>query len=761
MSQTLEVVCRIKPCSGETPCITACGGGLVKLQAPEGYIKSNGGCFEDSWFKFGQVFDEWDKQGEVFEKCGMDFIGDVLRGQSGLLFTYGVTGGGKTHTMTGRGDDTGILPRSVDVIFNSIANPLDKGVLYPMGRNKFGVRTELEARECRRQQSQPDLKLNTRCFESRKVQKVPTNVGVSVFVSYVEIWNDYCYDLLDENVTSSDRLNMTKGIKMGDGCTAYVENLIEVEVCSTDEVMALYESAQERRKVSETKLNRTSSRAHSIFQIRLVMAPLDPVLGYPECDFNKVVTSALVLVDLAGSERAKRTENRGQTLVDAGGINKSLFSLRQCFQKMRENQKKAGPPQLIPYRDSKLTLLFKQFFEGRGKIRMIICCDPKPDDFEENAQTLLFAEQAQDVVIKVAEKEESSCRFEFGCNFSRRDIQTWHREMEKEVKSPCGTMNLYGPPPAKKMYFGQADIEESLAIAEENVQYYRAMSLKRLQMAAVYSEKTSNFVELVKAVCCERDLLKAANEKLVGENGEVHQANAVLNGRVHHCQREIGALKKRLALYEVEDNERLSREESGRKAKEEALRELEQRKRALRFANEICTNLGLDGNKKNGPSVAVLRNRFDAPSEEPPFASPRSGRKEVATKTTTFHPSVKSPHASARNGYVNPKYHRRSQSANGRVLDHQNVRAVPTGTILKPGVGKGQNIKSTANPTRQDLKKSSDYILTHQEVDQHGNISTNVFKGECIPTAGGGTHVQFTDIERLHHESPNANGTNH
>ena len=40
----------------------------------------------------------------------------------GLLFTYGITSSGKTYTMTGTGDDQGILPRCLDMVFNSIEN---------------------------------------------------------------------------------------------------------------------------------------------------------------------------------------------------------------------------------------------------------------------------------------------------------------------------------------------------------------------------------------------------------------------------------------------------------------------------------------------------------------------------------------------------------------------------------------------------------------------------------------------------------------
>ena len=41
---------------------------------------------------------------------------------AGLLFAYGITNSGKTYTMTGEPDEAGILPRSLDVIFNSITD---------------------------------------------------------------------------------------------------------------------------------------------------------------------------------------------------------------------------------------------------------------------------------------------------------------------------------------------------------------------------------------------------------------------------------------------------------------------------------------------------------------------------------------------------------------------------------------------------------------------------------------------------------------
>ena len=43
-----------------------------------------------------------------------------------------------------------------------------------------------------------------------------------------------------------------------------------------------------------------------------------------------------------------------------------------------------GRSDMAPYRNAKLTQLFKNFFEGRGRVRMIVCLNPGADDYEEN-----------------------------------------------------------------------------------------------------------------------------------------------------------------------------------------------------------------------------------------------------------------------------------------------------------------------------------------------------------------------------------------
>ena len=57
------------------------------------------------------VFDEDSTQGAVFDQVGLPLVSDVLQGKNGLLFTYGVTGSGKTHTMLGNNRDGGVMTR--------------------------------------------------------------------------------------------------------------------------------------------------------------------------------------------------------------------------------------------------------------------------------------------------------------------------------------------------------------------------------------------------------------------------------------------------------------------------------------------------------------------------------------------------------------------------------------------------------------------------------------------------------------------------
>ena len=77
---------------------------------------------QTSTYSFSHVFPSATPQSDFFTKTTLPLVRDLLQGQNALLFTYGVTNSGKTYTVQGGSDPSsaGILPRTLDVIFNSV-----------------------------------------------------------------------------------------------------------------------------------------------------------------------------------------------------------------------------------------------------------------------------------------------------------------------------------------------------------------------------------------------------------------------------------------------------------------------------------------------------------------------------------------------------------------------------------------------------------------------------------------------------------------
>lgn len=99
----------------------------------------------------------------------MDLLDDLVHGRNGLLFAYGVTGGGKTYTMTGNKGKCGILPRAADVLFNSIQDLTNRCVFFSNGRNGFSIRSEIEAFEEQRKLPLFEEKIIERATETKYV----------------------------------------------------------------------------------------------------------------------------------------------------------------------------------------------------------------------------------------------------------------------------------------------------------------------------------------------------------------------------------------------------------------------------------------------------------------------------------------------------------------------------------------------------------------------------------------------------------------
>lgn len=65
------------------------------------------------------------------------------------------------------------------------------------------------------------------------------------------------------------------------------------------------------------------------------------------------------------------------------------MTLRSCMEILRENQM-MQTNKMVPYRESKLTHLFKNYFDGEGQVRMVVCVNPRSEDYDETIVSELF-----------------------------------------------------------------------------------------------------------------------------------------------------------------------------------------------------------------------------------------------------------------------------------------------------------------------------------------------------------------------------------
>nr|BAG64812.1 unnamed protein product [Homo sapiens] len=609
-----------------------------------------------------------------------------------------------------------------------------------------------------------------------KAEEVDEDSVYGVFVSYIEIYNNYIYDLLEEvpfdpikpkwNSCSTPMRNtdfvppQSKLLREDKNHNMYVAGCTEVEVKSTEEAFEVFWRGQKKRRIANTHLNRESSRSHSVFNIKLVQAPLDADGDNVLQEKEQITISQLSLVDLAGSERTNRTRAEGNRLREAGNINQSLMTLRTCMDVLRENQM-YGTNKMVPYRDSKLTHLFKNYFDGEGKVRMIVCVNPKAEDYEENLQVMRFAEVTQEVEV-ARPVDKAICGLTPG------------RRYRNQPRGPVGNeplvtdVVLQSFPPLPSCEILDINDEQTLPRLIEALEKRHNL---RQMMIDEFNKQSNAF----KALLQEFD-----NAVLSKENhmqGKLNEKEKMISGQKLEIERlekknktleyKIEILEKTTTIYEEDkrnlqqeletQNQKLQRQFSDKRRLEARLQgmvtettmkwEKECERRVAAKQLEMQNKLWVKDEKLKQLKAIVTEPK----TEKPERPSRERDREKVTQRSVSpspvpllFQPDQNAPPIRLR--------HRRSRSAGDRWVDHKPASNMQTETVMQPHVPHAITV-SVAN--EKALAKCEKYMLTHQELASDGEIETKLIKGDIYKTRGGGQSVQFTDIETLKQESPN------
>jgi len=411
--------------------------GVVSMNVPGdrgpredgGYVLNN--TKNQYKYAFNGIFGMEAKQEEVFERVGSKIVRGALEGINGTLFAYGQTGSGKTFTITGGAEryaDRGIIPRALQLIFQEV--------------------------------------------------KKRSDAHYQVHISYLELYNERGYDLLDPDHETRDLEDLPRVLLQEDDAGRIaLKGLNRHLAGSEEEALNLLFLGDTNRMIAETPMNMASSRSHCVFTVYFESR---------RAGENTVRRSKLNLVDLAGSERVKKTNADGKVLHEAKYINSSLHFLELVIGALREQGTKAGRSH-IPYRNSMITQVLRDSLGGNCKTAMVATVSPERGQFEEGLSTCRFAQRVAQVsnVVMVNEEVDPSILIK-RLKGEVRDLKAELRMArgEEEERGPLTSDELKRLDQTVEAYVHETSPDETLHVGSAMMWIQAAFaSLKRMVLA--------------------------------------------------------------------------------------------------------------------------------------------------------------------------------------------------------------------------------------------------------------------------------------
>ncbi|KAK2843671.1 hypothetical protein Q7C36_011886 [Tachysurus vachellii] len=351
VKQTIQIFARVKPSNKATTVYSVDNeeqsGGSLEFVVPrdlaDGFINNKRESYR---FRFRKVFDQNIKQEEIFEAIAKPVADNVLAGYNGTIFAYGQTGSGKTFTITGGAEhysDRGIIPRTLSYLYQHFNH--DRSMVY------------------------------------------------TTHISYLEIYNEVGYDLLDPRHEASNLEDLPKVTIMEDPeQNIHLKNLSLQPSASEEEALNLLFMGDTNRMIAETPMNQASTRSHCIFTIHVCSR---------EPGSATLRRSKLHLVDLAGSERVGKSGVGGHILTEAKYINLSLHYLEQVITALSEKNRSH-----IPYRNSMMTSVLRDSLGGNCMTTMIAMVSVEKRNVDESISTCRFAQRVAMIKTEALLNEE-------------------------------------------------------------------------------------------------------------------------------------------------------------------------------------------------------------------------------------------------------------------------------------------------------------------------------------------------------------------
>ncbi|XP_053918586.1 kinesin-like protein KIF6 isoform X2 [Cuculus canorus] len=458
---------------------------IVPHDLADGFINNKRESYK---FKFHKIFDQEAKQDVVFDNIAKPVAECVLAGYNGTIFAYGQTGSGKTFTITGGAEhynDRGIIPRTLSFIFDQLQK------------------------------------------DSSKVY--------TTHVSYLEIYNECGYDLLDPRHDASRLEDLPKVTIIEDSDqNIHLKNLSLHQATSEEEALNLLFLGDTNRMIAETPMNQASTRSHCIFTIHI---------SSKEPGSATLRRSKLHLVDLAGSERIAKTGLGGHLLTEAKYINLSLHYLEQVIIALAEKNRSH-----IPYRNSMMTSVLRDSLGGNCMTTMIATLSIDKRNIDESISTCRFAQRVALIKNEAVLNEEIDPRLMIVQ--LKKEIQELKDELAlvtgKQRTSELSQEELLQLDESIELFLKDNDPDSTLDVgADMRKIKYCFIRLKQL----LNHSKASDKKQLLQHISEEKDANEAEKEELKKMKELLQQRNNEINILINMIKKE--KKKARDALFQL------------------------------------------------------------------------------------------------------------------------------------------------------------------------------------------------------------------
>nr|CCA17258.1 kinesinlike protein putative [Albugo laibachii Nc14] len=406
---SIQLFCRLRPQNalerevGASSCSTVVDNRGV-------FIRSAHCEVDDLRCTFDRIFDVDATQEQVYENSAKPLVNDFIQGSNCTIFAYGQTGSGKTHTISGCMDASSCTKRMV--------NP-SGGIIPRLIRDLYREKERYQA--------------DTNRIEFK--------------ASFVEIYLEQIRDLLHgaEKISRSSAASI--GSQRNNGgllrireCSQrgiFISDMTELVAPDADSMIEYVRLGTQQRAVTSTKMNKDSSRSHSVFTI--TMTHFRTMVDGSRV---KLKSCTMYIVDLAGSELVNKSNVSGKVLQEAISINKSLSALSNVIKALAEGKKH------VPYRDSKLTRILQDSLSGRAKIALILTASCSTYNLSETLSTLRFGLRAKELknvqVSSPLENDEMSkedmmelyLQAMEAVSAGKREIEALKHQLEAQRSSP-------------------------------------------------------------------------------------------------------------------------------------------------------------------------------------------------------------------------------------------------------------------------------------------------------------------------------------